>query len=959
MSKERFDFLTKERLLDNLKTDSKPRPEVADALTAILREEAYARYFFRDLDNEAWLLPLSERGVFSQAPGPIPDEGGWRFPRWPAARYLQRVAAKRPSDVAAILRRIRSDNPVVSSELVEALWAMPPAKAASVVPAVLRWLEHPDDLLLTYRIVDLIRHLAEGEQLGAGLKLLNALLQPELPESKNGEPYYGAEVRSQRDRHQVEELLKGVADLFPLEALERVLPILEKRLKDALRLEKGGSIGRSDFSSGWRPAIEDHEQNRPGGYKSHLVLALRDVLVALPDTSPRLLPTLNRYVRSRRSIFRRLALHRARVGGRSLRRFRRDLLLNARLDSDSNCLHELYLLRSQCFSDLTHSERKLAIDRLSTRPKRRRGESKADYQHRSRATFVKRLGVIEKWLFGDIKRRYKAIVREHGKPEHPDFLMYTQAGFVSETSPKEADELKTMPLEEIVELLQVWVPGPKGTFLSEESRLGLARELQSAVRNEPQRFVKEINLFAAPALHGMYVQHLLDGLREALKDGKAIDWDKVIDFCEQLLTSDLGRYDTTGDPENESRGSWVASAMASLLEEAYKAEERAPRGYLWERTERIFEVLARDPEPDEEYEATYGGSNMDPFTLSLNTARGRLMHALFSFARHVALAETDGPDQASAQPSDRRLRPGIRTLLESQLDKTVDPSEAVHSVFGVYLPLLLYADRQWTLEVLPRIFPSSPKYWWAAFESHIMYGQFQAPIYKLLQTEYRRGIEEARATRPERSRLATFEEQLGKHMAAVFWHGLEDVRDPTSNLALFFERSADEARSTFVWLVWRALQDAKPDVDSDQWRRCKALWEYRAAAARASDSAEPLKRELESYAWWLNETQEDVRTIRDLILVIIPYLDRSTQAGNVIEYLDRQVETSPSIVTDILRKLVESGHELYLLSEHQDGIRHILRVALASGEKDADANALAIINHYEQLGDYSYGALVE
>jgi hypothetical protein len=71
------------------------------------------------------------------------------------------------------------------------------------------------------------------------------------------------------------------------------------------------------------------------------------------------------------------------------------------------------------------------------------------------------------------------------------------------------------------------------------------------------------------------------------------------------------------------------------------------------------------------------------------------------------------------------------------------------------------------------------------------------------------------------------------------------------------------------------------------------------------------------------------------------------------------VEVDPTAVTDVLQQLVKSGRELYLLSEHRARIRHILTAALASGKPDAEAHALAIINHYERVGDFGYGDLVD
>jgi hypothetical protein len=53
---------------------------------------------------------------------------------------------------------------------------------------------------------------------------------------------------------------------------------------------------------------------------------------------------------------------------------------------------------------------------------------------------------------------------------------------------------------------------------------------------------------------------------------------------------------------------------------------------LADRIWKVLDVLSWDEEPSLEYEEQYGGSNMDPLTLSINTVRGEAMHAVVQFA---------------------------------------------------------------------------------------------------------------------------------------------------------------------------------------------------------------------------------------------------------------------------------------------------------------------------------------
>jgi len=91
----------------------------------------------------------------------------------------------------------------------------------------------------------------------------------------------------------------------------------------------------------------------------------------------------------------------------------------------------------------------------------------------------------------------------------------------------------------------------------------------------------------------------------------------------------------------------------------------------------ILKLLTEDPDPTPEHEARYGGSNMDPATLSINTTRGEAMHAVVSYAlwvrRHI-------DSQADAEDQPRRgfdEMPEVREVLDAHLNVAQEPSPAI------------------------------------------------------------------------------------------------------------------------------------------------------------------------------------------------------------------------------------------------------------------------------------------
>lgn len=75
--------------------------EISELLN-YLEEEKFARYFFMDLDNPAWVLPLQKNGFFAKVPPPleVPNNPGYfSMPLWHAGEYLKKVAEKVPDTV--------------------------------------------------------------------------------------------------------------------------------------------------------------------------------------------------------------------------------------------------------------------------------------------------------------------------------------------------------------------------------------------------------------------------------------------------------------------------------------------------------------------------------------------------------------------------------------------------------------------------------------------------------------------------------------------------------------------------------------------------------------------------------------------------------------------------------------------------------------------------------------------
>ena len=94
--------------------------------------------------------------------------------------------------------------------------------------------------------------------------------------------------------------------------------------------------------------------------------------------------------------------------------------------------------------------------------------------------------------------------------------------------------MRQMPVEEIVEYVRQWQP--PGGFRG-PTREGLRFVLLKPFSEEPQRFAS-----APQILEGLPPALLLtafDGLREAIKAGRAFAWPGLLDLCDRILTRQI------------------------------------------------------------------------------------------------------------------------------------------------------------------------------------------------------------------------------------------------------------------------------------------------------------------------------------------------------------------------------------------------------------------------------------
>ena len=153
---------------------------------------------------------------------------------------------------------------------------------------------------------------------------------------------------------------------FP--AFEMLCGLLESAVRHSRG--RGECSDREDYSSGWRPAIEDNEQNLPArDLLPMLAEALRDAAEQLTETAPDSIPRVVHELEHRNFlVFGRIALHLLRVRPGGPPDLAKDRLIRKDLFDSSSHRHEYTLLLEERFAGMVPPDQEAILGWIDAGP---------------------------------------------------------------------------------------------------------------------------------------------------------------------------------------------------------------------------------------------------------------------------------------------------------------------------------------------------------------------------------------------------------------------------------------------------------------------------------------------------------------------------------------------------------------------------------------------------------------
>lgn len=959
-------FFDKIRHVDDVLRENKNILEAIESLENILSEVSVRKYFYQKLENVDFAKPLFEKGYFSTPPKSEKDDdkGTISFPIWPESQYLARMAPLNPELILEIILNIpETDNVRVYEDFADAALSMPIEISVKLAEKAKLWIRSSFQIYLSKKLGDFMGRLAQAGMIDESLNLAKALLEI-IPDQrrtdafKEGKFSLHPEATSRIGEWDYETIIKkNIPDLVKANAIgafELFCDLLERAIE--LSQTPGKGITSEDYSYIYRPAIEEHSQNRYGGIKDKIINLIRDTAEKIIKNDEIQL----RYIVTRlegRSwkIFKRIAIYLIYKFNKNATELITLYLTKKELFNDSGFQYEYSTLLNSCFKKLSKQDQNIILKWIEEGPSLDILKKNEEIQRYKKYWQVKRLAWFKSSLPAEWLERYNNIVEEVGEPEHPQFASYSTS-WVGPTSIKDADEIKKMSVKEIIEFLKSWEPSGDHMTPSPE---GVNRVLSAVISEDPERFSVDANKFIG--LHPTYIRALISGLRDALKKDIAIKWELVLNLCEWVLEQPRefgGKYKeyTNGDPN----WSWVRKKIPDLFSVGFDSTSQSKMYEFRERIWQLIEKITYDPEPTPEDESQYYGKNFDPANLSINTVRGEAMHAVVHYALWIRRSIDNEPDREIKILNGLNEMPEVRTVLEKHLDYSIDPSLAIRSVYGQWFPWLVLLDKKWAIKHVEKIFPfdkASQSYWDAAWNTYIKYCQAYDGVFKLIRRQYILAVDNLLDINDFKDDIDRPHERLADHLMFFYWRGVIDLED-TDLFVKFWENAPSDIKGKAIEYIGRSLKNTEGAVPSDVIDRLKQLWNWRLDIIKSSKDTMDHYPELKAFGWWFASGKfEDLWAINKL-LESVGHINKTDPAHLVLERLadlSNQMPTETVKCIDFLCKGDKEGWKIHGWK------KHIIIILTNALQTKTNARRLAedLIHYLGSRGWLEFGDLLK
>jgi len=880
------------------------------------------------------------------------------------------MASKAPQQVADLFAAITTDNLSIVGDMLDAANRMRPSDAIKLVPAVCCVAEEGKLWIHFKDASDLCLRLIDGQQADAASELAGALFALRSVDGEDGP--------GRRDAHWYKEGLRKVAPALARVRGGTFLPVMCDWLRASVNAKKHVDTDTgADYSYSWRPAIEEHEQNRDYDLAGVLVgitraafeEAIRADAISLDDA----LGMLQKQVFH---VFARMRIHLINEFADQQPALARATMLDRDLFDDFRVKHEYAMLVGRRWGMLEPEEMAIWLGWVDDGPdmsdygesiKRNLGRDATDEDRQGRIRWwqYERFHWIRDHL-SDIRHAfYSQMHAEHGEPEFADLNVRVGSGWVGEKSPMSVDQLSKMEFADAVASVAAWQP--KGSRFMEPSVEGLAstfREYLATNRSVFSAYASEMT--GRPAI---FVRAFIHEMIEAVKAGEAIELPCVLELCQWVVEQPVDERtvpEQDGESLVDTDWQWTRDEISGLAEEVCKARTDAGPRYaldgIREPIWNLVNVLCRDRAKSY---MVHDISEDDPrvhdyLDLGINSPRGKAVEAALEYARWVGNHTKVKKNGEEIVPGGFEAMPEVRDLLAWQIESGNRTYE-VMSVIGSRIGVIYWIDRDWLEVNADALFdlqsiersPVSAE-GWAAWNAFLVWVRPHIEFYRRFKRQFAYAVNQAGAVcLADRSREQPMH-HLGEHLMILYGRGQLGFNDDGRVFQRFIETANPDIRRHAIGFVGQTLEgDEHPP--EDVLRRFMSLWEMYWAGPGKQDARE--RQDSWLFGTWFDCGKFPRQWSIDRLHEFVEIAPAVEPDHSVVERLAEIAETDILTVTNILDRMVRGDKEGWRVSGWTESAETILQHAMKTGG-DARREAEGLINHLGRRGYTEFGKLL-
>jgi hypothetical protein len=970
--------------LDRLMVIDCPNENHLNILKSLLVKSSLIEYWFTQLENVSWLSLLQKAGFFSSPIGPdeLPD-GSIRCLSWPQSVFLMKCADKHPKEVTDIIlstERKPTENTRVHQEFVEIAIKLPSTEAARLIPYAKEWIRDKYHMitLLPTRLAELVAKLAKEGERESAFDLASAItdVQMDTEKYKKREKEEEFELSPKakayvKDWDYANMFKQFEQALFESNSLDFIMLLCEP-LNKALDLENQSKNRKEfvDYSWIWCPSVVGSEQNLGvDELKEILIKKISQFSKKFIGNDRQKMGQMFTLLRSYKfPIFKRIELHILSLEPTMDIDELTQTIGNHALFDEPHTYHEFYVLLEKGFQHIPEESQKAYLDWVKVGPNidefKNRSESNTgqdlteeQLEQRTELWQLNHLAPIREHLTDEWKKLYDELVSKYKEPEHPEFL-YHRTSWVGPTSPLSLADLSKKPVEEVITFLKEWQP-PGGHFAPTPE--GLGRFLSEDVARRPNDYLNYTHLLQLPEIRPVYFYYFFNGLKDSFKAGTEPNWDSLLGLAEALTFAEKLPEPKQSTDDFETGWSGAKKEIARFITESFQYTERVPfvfRDRIWKLITRLIE----EPEPTVEYEAKYGGNNMSPIDLSINTGRGVAAHALFRYAYWCDENENKGISKGDQK---HHIPEEMLRVVDVLLDPEKEPTETIRSVIGWYIHYLADLDLAWMQKNLSLIIPDDPIHRNlrnAVFEGYFSMNHPRGYMFKNLRAFYEAGFEWA-STLDNTSTRHQARQHYFEHLMTFYWWGLESIEGKDSFIERLFGQAKVSVRAHALEYVGRSLETLLPIPPGgpEALERLRDLFDWRIERIKSSNlNPAEIQEELQAFGWWFTYGQMDQRWLIGRLNITLSMTEGVIDwTHGVLERLVSFVSEFPIEVALAVDAIVRGDKTPWNIDSWKDELSSLFEALKSSNNKEAWAKCRQTINYLGERGYRDFGRYLD